>query len=75
VITHYFERRFNHDGFLFDKDGEALVVRANRRCAALSRSVQRLKGAGLSAGLEISIALVDADSSIVYLVSWYVPAS
>ena len=26
--------------------------RANRRCAALSRSVQRLKGAGLSAMLE-----------------------
>ena len=30
-------------------------VQANRRCAALSRSVQRPKGARLSAGLELTI--------------------
>ncbi len=29
--------------------------RANRRCAALSRSVQRLKGARLSAGLGVTV--------------------
>ena len=31
--------------------------RASRRCAALSRSVQRLKGAGLSAGLDFVISI------------------
>ena len=34
----------------FGELGQDAQRRANRRCAALSRSVQRLKGAGLSAG-------------------------
>jgi len=43
----------HHEGFLFDKGGESLVVRANRRCAAISHGVQRPKGARLSAGLAL----------------------
>ena len=38
-------RALNH------RDSGLVQRRANRRCAALSRSVQRLKGARLSAGL------------------------